>query len=238
MRKLFLSTFCFFVALAGISSAEELEKKTEYGYFTDGMYYYADKSYKASAEQFEALTHRYPYSEYAHDALIMEMYNYYIDGSKEKVAGVASVFHRLFPLDKETPYVLYLQAMADYTSLKDETRMLDVMEESERTFQKIVDEYPDSSYASEAKKKLNYLNGIRQLNYLHSGEFYQNRGDYIGAMRRYTGIFETFGDKLLPEIEERTLCRLVYLSKAMRNKEDSEKYRGVLVAKFPKNKCF
>ena len=29
MRKLFLSTFCLFVAFAGISSAEELEKKSD-----------------------------------------------------------------------------------------------------------------------------------------------------------------------------------------------------------------
>ena len=55
----------------------------------------------------------------------MEIYTNFIDNEKAKIDGIAEVFYRLFPADKDTPYVMYMQAMAEYTLLKDEKRMLD-----------------------------------------------------------------------------------------------------------------
>lgn len=218
--------------------AEEQNIKSDKQYWLDGMYYYADRSYTSAAEQFEALTKHYPYSKYTHDALLMEMYTNYIDNEKEKISGIAEVFYHLFPLDNDTPYVMYMQAMAEFTALKDESRMLDKMVEGEKLFFKLKQYFTDSVYAIDAKKKLEYLNAVKQLNYIHVGDIYLYRDDYIGAMKRYTGIFNSFPDGLHPLIEEFALCRLSVLSKMLLSDEEAEKYKQMLMAKYPNNGCF
>ena len=220
------------------SFAEEKDLKSDKQYWLDGMYYYADRSYTSAAEQFEALTKHYPYSKYTHNALLMELYTNFIDNEKEKISGIAEVFYHLFPLDNDTPYVMYMQAMAEFTALKDESRMLDKMVEGEKLFFKLKQYFTDSVYAIDAKKKLEYLNAVKQLNYIHVGDIYLYRDDYIGAMKRYTGIFNSFPDGLHPLIEEFALCRLSVLSKMLLSDEEAEKYKQMLMAKYPNNGCF
>ena len=231
--------FCIsFLSFNSVLFAEEQNLKSDKQYWLDGMYYYVDRSYTSAAEQFEALTKHYPYSKYTHDALLMEMYTNYIDNEKEKISGIAEVFYHLFPLDNDTPYVMYMQAMAEFTALKDESRMLDKMVEGEKLFFKLKQYFTDSVYAVDAKKKLEYLNAVKQLNYIHVGEIYLKRDDYIGAMKRYTGIFNSFPDGLHPLIEEFALCRLSVLSKMLLSDEEAEKYKQMLMAKYPNNGCF
>jgi outer membrane protein assembly factor BamD len=219
------------------TNAEELDLKTEQQYFLDGMYYYADRSYTSSAEQFEALSHHYPYSRFTHDALLMEIYTNFIDNEKAKIDGIAEVFYRLFPADKDTPYVMYMQAMAEYTLLKDEKRMLDKMNRSEMLFKLLMENFPETIYAESAKKNLIGLNFIKQANYIHVAEVYQSRDDLIGAMKRYTGYFEIFKNKIDNNIEEIVLCRLQDLTNMLNLREESLKYVNILRQKYPDNKC-
>ena len=219
------------------SLAEEKDLKSDKQYWLDGMYYYADRSYTSAAEQFEALTKHYPYSKYTHNALLMVLYTNFIDNDKEKISGIAEVFYYLFPLDNDTPYVMYMQAMAEFTALKDESRMLDKMVEGEKLFFKLKQYFADSVYTKDAEKKLEYLNAVKQLNYIHVGEIYLKRDDYIGAMKRYTGIFNSFPDGLHPLIEEFALCRLFSLTKMLISNTEAEKYNQMLNDKYPHNKC-
>ena len=231
--------FCIsFLSFNNVLFAEEQNLKSDKQYWLDGMYYYADRSYTSAAEQFEALTKHYPYSKYTHDALLMEMYTNYIDNEKEKISGIAEVFYHLFPLDNDTPYVMYMQAMAEFTALKDESRMLDKMVEGEKLFFKLKQYFADSVYAKDAEKKLEYLNAVKQLNYIHVGEIYLKRDDYIGAMKRYTGIFNSFPDGLHPLIEEFALCRLFSLTKMLISNTEAEKYNQMLNDKYSNSKCF
>ena len=231
--------FCIsFLSFNNVLFAEEQNLKSDKQYWLDGMYYYADRSYTSAAEQFEALTKHYPYSKYTHDALLMEMYTNYIDNEKEKISGIAEVFYHLFPLDNDTPYVMYMQAMAEFTALKDESRMLDKMVEGEKLFFKLKQYFADSVYAKDAEKKLEYLNAVKQLNYIHVGEIYLKRDDYIGAMKRYTGIFNSFPDGLHPLIEEFALCRLFSLTKMLISNTEAEKYNQMLNDNYPNSKCF
>lgn len=225
-------------AICNVSFAEEKDLKSDKQYWLDGMYYYSDRSYSSASEQFEALTKHYPYSKYTHDALLMEIYTNYIDNEKEKISGIAEVFYRLFPLDNDTPYVMYMQAMAEFTVLKDESRMLDKMVEGERLFLKLKQYFADSIYAKDAEKKLKYLDAVKQLNYAHVGEIYLKRGDYVGAMKRYTGIFNSFPNGLMPLIEEFSLCRLYSLSKMLISGVEAGRYKQLLMNKYPNNSCF
>ena len=219
------------------ANTEELDLKTEQQYFLDGMYYYTDRSYTSASEQFEALSHHYPYSRFTHDALLMEIYTNFINNEKAKIDGITEVFYRLFPADKDTPYVMYMQAMAEYTSLKDKTRLLDKMNRSETLFRLLIENFPETEYAKNAKERLKDLNFRKQANYLHIAEVYQSRDDFIGAMKRYTGYFEVFKNEIDKNIEEIVLCRLQDLTNMLNMREESLKYVEILKQKYPDTIC-
>ena len=239
--SIFLNIF-----LCNITLAKEEIKKTDEQYNFDGMYYFADRSYTSSAEQFEALTQRYPYSSYTHNALLMEIYTNFLDNELDKIPGIAEVFYRLFPLDKNTDYVLYMHALSGllykpwfrkYKLLTDEARSMSKVYESEVVLTKLVNDFPESKYTEDAKQKLLYIKGLKQLNEVFVGERYQKLGNFIGAMKRYTGMFEIYKDDIHPQIEERLLCNLVGLTKTLKLDTESEKYKQLLQKKYPSNKC-
>ena len=228
-------SYCFNIVKS--IKAEELELKSVKQYYLDGLYYYADRSYTSSAEQFEALTKNHPFSNFSKEAVIMECYTNYINGEYSKIDGVAEVFYRLFQNDEYTPYIMYLQAMAIYSMAKDETKAVGFLDESEKIFNRIVNEFPNTKYSEASIIKLDYINKMKQLQDIRIGEFFQERGEYIASIRRYTGMFETYKNKLIPEIEERLLCRIITLSKMLEMKNNVDKYTSLLKQKYSNSKC-
>lgn len=236
----YILVFCCFFIMATLQSIAQDEKitKTDLQYWTDGLYYYADRSYTSASEEFENLTHNYPYSQYAHNALLMEIYTNYINNEKDKIAGIAEVFYRLFPLDEDTPYVMYMQAMADFSMIKDEKTNLDKMVESEKNFKNLIQLYPESIYSKDAMRKIEFLDIIKQLNDLHSAEVFQKRKKYYGAMRRYTGLFNTYSSNINKKVEEIALCRLIGITKTLKLENESKKYKDLFNQKqYDINKC-
>ena len=108
---------------------------------------------------------------------------------------------------------------------------------SEQLFNSLIKLYPTTIYAKDAMKKMEYLQIIKQLNDINSGEVFEKQGNYIGAIRRYTGMFNTYDEKLDKKIEERLLCRLVGITKTLKLDKESNKYNDKLQTKFPNNIC-
>ena len=259
MKKLCLFTLWYFLITTftpTISLATEEEKKnnnikTDAEYWNNAMYYYADRSFQSSAEEFEGLSRNHPYSNLTHSSLLMEIYTNYLDDELGKIQGIAEVFYRLFPMDKDTDYVLYMQALAlimykpfltyftgkGYKILKDEKTMTKQIKEAKHILQTLINEYPKSKYADDAKQKIMYLQGLEQLNDVYVGERYQKLGQFVPAMKRYTGMFEIYKGTLHPQIEERILCRLIGLSKTLQLDSEVQKYQQKLTEKYPNNQC-
>ena len=257
MKKICLFVLLSFFVAISISpylQAEETETKnikTDIEYWNNAMYYYADRSFQSSAEEFEGLSRNHPYSNLTHNSLLMEIYTNYLDDELGKIQGIAEVFYRLFPMDKDTDYVLYMQAMAlvmykpfityfngkGYKIIKDEKTMMKQIKEARTILQLLVKGFPQSKYLDDAKQKIIYLNGLEQLNNVYIAERYQKLGQFVPAMKRYTGMFEIYKDNLHPQIEERLLCNLIGLSKTLQMNNESEKYTKKLQEKYPNNKC-
>ena len=87
--------FLFYVFLCKLSLCEELAYKTAQQYYLDGIYNYVDRNYTTSAEQFEALSKKHPYSQFTHNSLIMEAFTNYVDKEYSKIHGIAEVFFKL-----------------------------------------------------------------------------------------------------------------------------------------------
>ena len=229
--------FCFFVCFySSCAFAEDEKIKSLEQYYLDGIYEYVDRNYTTATEQFEALSHNYPSSMKTKKSLIMEAFLDYINDEAKKIDGVVEVFFRLFPNDEQAPYMKYIKAMGYYSYVGDDARSLDAVMKSKLLFEDLVATFPESIYAKEAEKKIEYLDKLMQLNDIKIGELYFNRRNYVAAMKRYTGMYQKH-KKLVPEIEERVLCRLVVLSKMFKIDENIIKYEKILKEKFKETKC-
>ena len=216
---------------------EETRNKTPNKYYLDGLYYYADRSNTSSAEQFEALSKNYPYSNYTRNSLVMEAFTNYIDREYDKISGITEVYFRLFPNDVYNSYMAYINAMSYYAIIKNAENSLDNMEKSYALFLDVKNNFSNTKYAEDAQKKMEYLGKMMQLNDIKIGDFYFSRRDYIGAMRRYTGMFQKYNNKLLPEMQERALCGCAICSRILNLDKLADDYLNRLRNHFPNSKC-
>ena len=238
-NKFIVVVICFFwwMFFSALSKTEETQIKTPNKYYLDGLYYYVDRSNTSATEQFEALSKNYPYSNYTRNSLIMEAFTNYADKEYGKISGITEVYFRLFPNDAYASYMAYINAMSYYATIKNAENSLDNIEKSYELFLDVKNNFSNTKYAEDAKIKLEYLSKMMQLNDIKIGDFYFSRGDYIGAMRKYTGMFKKYKEKLLPEIEERALCGCKTCSQTLNLDKLADDYLNKLKRNFPHSKC-
>ena len=238
-KKFFISVVYFFlqISFATISNTEEIQNDKPNKYYLSGLYYYVDRSYTSSAEQFEALSKKHPYSNYTSNSLVMEAFTNYVNKEYDKISGITEVYFRLFPNDTYAAYMAYINAMSYYATIKNAENSLDDMRKSYELFLDVKNNFSNTKFAVDAEKKIEYLNKMIQLNDIKIGDFYFSRGDYIGAMRRYTGMFKKYNDKMLPEIQERALCGCRNCAKTLNLDKLADDYLNKLKHNFPHSKC-
>ena len=77
MKKICIFVLLSFFVAISISpylQAEETETKnikTDIEYWNNAMYYYADRSFQSSAEEFEGLSRNHPYSNLTHNTPVL-----------------------------------------------------------------------------------------------------------------------------------------------------------------------
>ena len=167
----------------------------------------------------------------------MEIFTNYIGKEYSKIAGIYEVFTKLYPDDEYLPYVMYLYGMSYYALVVDGTRALNDILNSKRIFEELIEKFPTSVYSNLAKVKIDYLNKMQQLNDISIADFYYDTDNYIAAMRRYVGMFNIYKEKLVSEIEEQLICRIIILSKTLKMKQNIAKYKELLNKKFPNSIC-
>jgi outer membrane protein assembly factor BamD len=125
--------------------------------FHRGVSYEAKKDIGKAAESYKNLVDQYPYSERLNETIKkeFELAESMLGGEKTKVLGMAIMPAQDTAVDlykhivKNAPYGPY-GATAQFR-LADAHLILGEFEEAERAYQRVIDEYPNSEYAPQAK---------------------------------------------------------------------------------------
>ena len=225
----FLLFILLFAGRQNFVISEEVQNKTAHQYYLDGLYYYADRSYNTSAEQFEALSKNYPYSEYTEKAIVLEAYTNYLDKEYAKIEGICEIYYKLYPDGKYSDYITYLHGMSYYALVGNELISSDNIEDSMEIFEKLLEKYPESKFVNPAKKKIEYLFKLKQLHDLTIANFFYNTEDYIAAMRRYTSMFNLYNTKLSPDIKKIAIIKNKNITKILQLETEENKYEKLLI---------
>ena len=150
------------------------------------------QNYNTAIGALEKLDRQHPYSEYAEKSKLMQVYANYRIGKFTEAIGAADQYMALYPSSKEIPYVLWLKGTAYYAQIKDITRDQQISQDAIETYQLLINNYPKSDYAKDARDKL--VIAVDQLagKEMSVGRYYLGNGQYLAGINRFRVVVEKY----------------------------------------------
>tara|TARA_Y100000590_G_C15572158_1_gene959019 strand:- start:244 stop:1077 length:834 start_codon:yes stop_codon:yes gene_type:complete len=233
MKKLniILSIFLFFI-LACSKEEKEISviKETTQDLEMVSVY---EEAYKAlnegdpyfAAKKFLEAELLFPQSVWAPKSALMASYSYYMQSYYSEALYNLERFLKTYPNDKNLAYVNYLIAMCYYETIEDEKRDSAPLLKAKDQFDFIVQNYPDTEFALDAKFKLGLIEDILASKEMYLGRHYIKKGKWIAAINRFKIIIDDYSQTIF--VEE-ALHRLVEINYKLGLTEESQKYANVL----------
>ena len=158
--------------------------------------------YNGAIKLFEALTARFPFTDEARQARIDLIYAYYRQGEAESAIDAADAFIRENPTHPRVDYAWYLKGLVDFERTPNALEHLfhadltkrppTTARKSFEAFRTVVEQYPKSAYAHDARQRMVYLRN-RLADYdVHVAEYYMRRGAYVAAAQRANFAIEQY----------------------------------------------
>ena len=191
-----------------------------------------DGDYAEAADLFAQAESEHATDAFAPDALVMEAYSRYMDDDFSGALIAADKFMRFHPGHQDAPYILYLRGMCYYRQVSDVRREPGMSVYALQQFEQLVERFPHSEYAENAKNKINILK-----NYIAGKVMYAARNDmrkenWTSAITRFQSVVTTAQDTVMtPE----ALYRLTQCYTAIGLPEQATGYRDMLRKNFPDN---
>jgi|TARA_Y100000389_G_C17386832_1_gene477541 outer membrane protein assembly factor BamD len=167
----------------------------------------------------------FPQSEWAPKSALMASYSYYLQNYYSEALSNLSRYLKTYPKDKNLVYAHYLIAMCHYEMIEDEKRDIKPILESKIKFNYILENYPNTDFALDARFKIDFIQDILASKEMYLGRHYQKKGKWIPAINRFKYVVTEYEDTIF--IEE-ALHRLVEINYKIGLKQESEKYASLL----------
>jgi outer membrane protein assembly factor BamD len=154
----------------------------------------ASKTWDKAIKYLEKLEARYPYGRYAQQAQIDIAYSYWKNGERASAIAAADRFIKLYPGHANVDYAYYLKGLVNFNEGGGIMSVIDNPDMTERdskgsreafdAFKELVNRFPESKYAEDARARMRYLvNSLAQYE-VHVARYYMKRGAYVAAIAR------------------------------------------------------
>jgi len=190
-----------------------------------------DKGMWSQAVQyFEEVERQHPYSPWARRAQLMSAFSYYAARDYAKSVQSAQRFLSIHPGNKDAPYAYYLVALCYYEQISDVTRDQKITQQALTALTEVTRRYPATTYATDARLKLDLVNDHLAGKEMEIGRFYQRSGKWLAGTLRFRTVIEKYQQTShTPE----ALYRLVESYLVLGLPEQAQKSAAVLGANYP-----
>lgn len=158
--------------------------------------------FSKAISSYESLEARFPFSPAARQGKLDLMYAYYKSNQPEQAVDAADQFIRENPTHPRADYAHYIKGMVYYEraprgfgSLFDADpgqRPPSDARKSFSAFQTLIQQYPKSIYASDARKRMISLRNRLADYEVAVGRYYVKRGAWVGALARVKYAIENY----------------------------------------------
>ncbi len=200
----------------------------------------ASGNYRRGVQIFEALQARYPFSDLSRQIQLELMYAYYKSGQKEQAIQTADNFMRENPIHPRVDYALYIKGLSYFEGEagfierrfnKDITERPPIdVDLAYSTLRRLVERYPSSLYAPDARQRLLFLKNRMSAYENHVADYYLRRGAYVAALNRAKSALEEYNGA---EGNARSLQIMAEAYEELGMHDLAADTRRVLAANFP-----
>tara|TARA_A100001015_G_scaffold118620_1_gene131568 strand:- start:285 stop:1124 length:840 start_codon:yes stop_codon:yes gene_type:complete len=167
----------------------------------------------------------FPQSEWAPKSLLMAAYSYYSQDYFADAIAELERFIKTYPQSNRLDYAYFLLATCYYEKIIDEKKDLEPLIKAKETFKFVIQEYPSTDFALDAKFKLDLIDETLAGKEMYIGRYYIKKEKWIAAINRFKYVLDNYNSTIY--IEE-ALHRLVELHYKIGLIEESKKYAAVL----------
>jgi outer membrane protein assembly factor BamD len=150
------------------------------------------RRYEQARKQFKSIVERHPNSSYAARARFLIGESYYREGEFDKAIKDFETFLAFYPRHQIADLVQYRLALAFYDQLKPVEQDQGLTKKALEAFKKLVREYPESRYATDALGKIDVCIGRIAQKELWIATYYFNQGNPSGARQRLELVLKEY----------------------------------------------
>ena len=199
--------------------------------YNQGLYLLNNKSdYKGAAKKFDEVDREDPYSDWARKSLLMSAYAYYQAEEYDDCINSAKRYITLHPASSDAAYAQYLIGASYYDQITDVTRDQERATKAMDALEEVIRKYPNSQYATAARKKIAMTRDQLAGKEMDIGRFYLDRRDFIGAINRFKVVVTQY--QTTRHVEE-ALERLTEAYVALGIMDEAQTAAAVLGHNFP-----
>lgn len=198
--------------------------------YSDGLARMEDSNFVGAAEKFDELDKRYSYSDWSRKALLMTAYANYQGQKYDDAINASKRYLQRHPASKDAAYAQYLMAMSQYKQIPDVTRDQDRSEKALVALTELVQKYPTSEYAADAKSKIQITRDQLAGKEMEVGRFYLNKKNFPAAINRFRDVVSRYQTT---RHAEEALERLTEAYMALGLTAEAQTSAAVLAHNFP-----
>jgi outer membrane protein assembly factor BamD len=159
-------------------------------------------NYNAAIKTYEQLTAVFPFTDQARQAQLDLIYAYYRAGETDSAIDACETFIRENPTHPRVDYAYYMEGLVNFEKQPNAIERLFHVDLSKRppttankafaAFRTVVQDYPKSAYAWDARQRMIYLRDRLASYDVAVARYYLKRGAYIGAARRAKLVIDDY----------------------------------------------
>lgn len=198
------------LAACDTTGPDETSKWTPEKLYSEAKEEASAGNYEKAAKLYERLEGRAAGSLLAQQAQIERAYLLWKTGEKAQALTTLERFLKLHPTSAAIDYALYLQGLINFndnlgllgslTSQDLSERDQQASRDAYQSFRRLVEQFPQSPYADDAKLRMNYIVNSLAAYEVHVARYYYRRGAYVAAVNRAQQTVQEFQQS--PSTEE------------------------------------
>lgn len=196
--------------------------------------------WETAVKNLQKLEENFPFGVYAEQGQLELIYAYYSLDKADEAIATANRFIRLHPQHRNVDYAYYMMGLASYSKGKgmfERVMPTDMTKrdpgdarESLANFTQLLNRFPDSPYAADAKKRMLFLRNLLARYEIHVANYYFKRTAYVAAISRGRYVLENYPQS--PAIPD-ALAVMVQGYHLIGMQDRSNEYLEVLKSNYP-----
>ena len=226
---------CFFIIIFFISCSKKDEKistineknleRQVYEAYEEGVSSLEKGDALFAAKKFNEAEILFPQSKWAPKSALMAAYSYYTQDYLGDSIAELQRFLKVYPFYENLDYIYYLMAVCYYEQIVDEKKDLQSIINAKKTFEIIINNYPNTEYSLDSEFKLDLINDILASKEMYIGRYYFDKKKWVPAINRFRTVIDEYDRTIYTEEALHRLVEVYYILGLIK---EAEKYANIL----------